>query len=185
MKKSAVILSGGKNSRMNKKTKAFLKFEDKSFLELELNAIRMFDEIVISCNEKDLYRDLGYKLVEDEIKDIGPLGGIYTSLKETKYDEVLFIPSDMPFLDEEFIKKIYESKINKDALIVRVNGNIEPLCSVYKKSSLEKIEKMIKEKNYKLKDLINNLSVEYLDLKDTKKVRNINTLEEYENLLRK
>ncbi|MCR6515923.1 hypothetical protein M4I33_13685, partial [Clostridium sp. LY3-2] len=98
---------------------------------------------------------------------------------------ISFIPSDMPFLDEEFIKKIYESKINKDALIVRVNGNIEPLCSVYKKSSIEKIEKMIKEKNYKLKDLINNLRVEFLDLKDTKKTRNINTLEEYENLLRK
>lgn len=185
MKKSAVILSGGKNSRMNYNTKAFLKFSKERFIDLELKAIEMFDEIIISCNDEKSYKDLGYKLVKDEIRDIGPLGGMYSSLKECKYDEVLIIASDMPFIDRNFIEKLYKYEVSKDALILRINSNIEPLCSIYKKKCIDKILKMIHKKDYKIKNLINNLDIEYLDLDDENKIRNINTVKEYESLIRK
>ena len=73
IKKSAVILSGGKNSRMGYETKAFLKLKDKKFIDIIMEALKDYDDIIVSCNNLEDYEYLTPRaiLVEDEIKDIG------------------------------------------------------------------------------------------------------------------
>lgn len=187
IKKSAVILSGGKNTRMNYKTKAFLEFEGIRFIERTLNALSDYEEKIISCNDIEKYREFKDRaiLVLDDFKEIGPIGGIYSSLKKAKFSSVLIVAGDMPFLSRDILKYLGRYDFVEDALIPVVNGRIQPLCGLYKKSILGTIEEMIKKDNYRLKSLLENINTRYIDMNEEDNFSNINTVEEYNKLIRK
>lgn len=185
--KTAVILSGGKNSRMNYKTKAFLKLGNKTFIEKILKELNDFSEKFISCNNFKEYEELtnSTKLINDIYKDKGPIGGIYSSLKAASFDSCLVVAADMPFIDKELVNRLAQQEFFGEALIPVVNGKVEPLCGIYKKSCINVIETMIKEENYKLMNLLKRISVTYLPIDKEDSFLNINTPEQYKNILRK
>ena len=121
----------------------------------------------------------------DKFKEIGPIGGIYSSLKETTLDEALIVAGDMPFLNKDILNFLGNYKFNEDVLVPVTNGKVQPLCSIYKKRVLETILKMIEEKDYKLKNLLNRLNVKYIDIENGESFSNINTVYEYEKILNK
>lgn len=187
IKKTAIILSGGKNSRMNYKTKAFLKINEDTFIHRILLAIADYEEKIISCNNFKAYKDFKNEalLVSDSFKEIGPIGGIYSALNKSSFSHALIVACDMPFLNKDILNYLGNYDFKEDALIPIVNGKIEPLCGIYKKSSVKIIESMIKDKDYKLMNLLKNLNTKYLDIKDNDNFLNINNPEEYSELIKK
>lgn len=184
--RAVIILSGGKNTRMNGKTKAFLSLDGYRFIDNILLASSDYKEKIISCNDISKYLEFkDVKLVVDKFKEIGPIGGIYSALKETTLDEALIVAGDMPFLDKEILNFLGNYKFNEDVLVPVTNGKVQPLCSIYKKKVLETILKMIEEKDYKLKNLLNRLNVKYIDIENGENFSNINTVYEYEKILNK
>lgn len=185
MNKTAVILSGGKNSRMNYNTKAFLKFGEKTFIEKILEELNDFDEKIISCNNFEEYKELisKAKLINDIYKNKGPIGGIYSALLSASFDSCLIVAADMPFIDKELVDMLAQQEFFTDALIPVVDGKIEPLCGIYKKSCINTIETMIKEENYKLKNLLDRINVTFLPMHNKKSFLNINTPEQYEEVV--
>lgn len=187
IRKSAVILSGGKNTRMNYKTKAFLEFEGSTFIDRTLNAISDYEEKIISCNDIEKYKDFEdiALIVLDDFKEIGPIGGIYSSLKVSRFSHSLIVAGDMPFLNKKLLNYLGEYNFEEDALIPVVNGRIQPLCGIYKKDILKTIEEMINNKNYKLKSLLEKINTKYIDMNEVDNFSNINTIEEYDKLIRR
>lgn len=184
--RAVIILSGGKNTRMNGKTKAFLSLDGYRFIDNILLASSDYKEKLISCNDISKYLEFkDVKLVVDKFKEIGPIGGIYSALKETTLDEALVVAGDMPFLNKEVLNFLGNYKFNEDVLVPVTNGKVQPLCSIYKKKVLETILKMIEEKDYKLKNLLNRLNVKYIDIENGENFSNINTVYEYEKILNK
>ncbi len=62
---SAVILAGGKSSRMGS-NKALLEFGDETLIERLSRLLKEgFDEILISANDPEPYRFLGSPIVRD------------------------------------------------------------------------------------------------------------------------
>lgn len=184
--RAVIILSGGKNTRMNGKTKAFLNIDGYRFIDNILLASSDYKEKIISCNDISKYLEFkDVKLVVDKFKEIGPIGGIYSALKETTLDEALIVAGDMPFLNKEILNFLGNYKFNEDVLVPVANGKVQPLCSIYKKRVLETILKMIEEKDYKLKNLLNRLNVKYIDIENGENFSNINTVYEYEKILNK
>lgn len=183
--KTAIVLSGGKNSRMNYKTKAFLKLGEKTFIEKIIEELSDFKERIISCNNFEEYDQLRDKarLINDIYKDKGPIGGIYSSLKAASFDRCLIVAADMPFIDKELVNRLAQQEFFGEALIPVVNGKVEPLCGVYKKSCIDTIEMMIKEENYKLMNLLKRISVTYLPIDKEESFLNINTPEQYKEVL--
>lgn len=184
--RAVIILSGGKNTRMNGKTKAFLSLDGYRFIDNILLASSDYKEKIISCNDISKYLEFkDVKLVVDKFKEIGPIGGIYSALKETTLDEALVVAGDMPFLNKEILNFLGNYKFNEEVLVPVTNGKVQPLCSIYKKKVLETILKMIEEKDYKLKNLLNRLNVKYIDIENGENFSNINTVYEYEKILNK
>lgn len=183
-KTTAVILSGGKNSRMNYNTKAFLEIAGSTFIEKILENLNGFKEIMISCNDLELYKKFKDRctLVSDEIKDIGPIGGLYSIFKSTDADRVFIVAADMPFVNNSIINSICSIDFNADALVACADGREQPLFAVYKKSILANIEKLINLKIYKMKSLLKESEISYFYIDDKKYLSNINTPEEYKNL---
>lgn len=183
IKKSAVILSGGKNSRMGYETKAFLKLNDRKFIDLIIESLKDYDNIIVSCNKLEDYKYLKQvTLIEDEIKDIGPMGGIYSCLKKCNYNKCLFVAADMPFINKNVIDTLTYCEFNEDALVPIVNGKIEPLVAVYDKKIVHIIEELIDNNDFKIRNLLKLINVKYIEINDNKAFININTKEEYENI---
>ena len=188
---------GGKNSRMNGNVKGLLKLNNMTFLEKIKETLDDFSSIYLSINDKfsknqkQEFEKMGFKLIEDIYKEIGPLGGICSSLLNCK-EEYLFITAcDMPFITKKNIKELCDN-INKDIDIAVFCDNDErlyPLCAIYSKKVIPIIEEMIKQKNYKLSYLIDKSNFVKINIEDTdielETLSNINTPQEYDSLKNK
>ncbi|WP_195940411.1 molybdenum cofactor guanylyltransferase [Romboutsia sp. 1001713B170131_170501_G6] len=192
---TAIILAGGKSSRMGFDKQFLVINEKRLILEIAKKLEKHFKEIIIVTNKKEYYKDLGYKVVEDEIKGMGPLAGISVGLKNSSSLYAYILACDMPVIDDNYIKYIKEM-VNKDIkdkneshiYISLLNDKIQLFHGAYKKKL-----------GYEMKDYIlksdrksiisfyerNNKNVHYVKEDEFKKYKfnenmfiNINTKEE-------
>ena len=188
----ALILMGGKNSRMNGNVKGILKIKNSTFLEKIQETLNDFSSIYLSINDKfskeqkQNFENMGFKIIEDIYKEIGPLGGIYSSLLNCK-EEYLFITAcDMPFITKNSIEVLC-NKVDKNTdgvVFYDKNNKLYPLGAIYSKNVLPIIEEMIEKKYYKLSYLIEKSNFVKINIEKTdiplKVLSNINTLQEYD-----
>lgn len=157
MKLSAVILAGGKNTRMKGRDKAFLKVRGELIIERQLLVLKkIFKDIVIISNRPSRYAKYNVRAVKDKIRAIGPLGGIYTGLQYIKNEAAFFWACDMPFLHNAIIKKqlAYFKKKKPLCLVARCKG-IQPLHSIYSKKTIGFIKEAISSRELSLKKCLN------------------------------
>ena len=178
---SLILLCGGRGTRLNA-DKAFLKFNDSTIIENVIEKlVDLFDEIILVANYNlEKYNEIIKKynnksknkkimIVEDLIKNKGPLGGIYTGLKTAKDENNLVLGCDMPFVNADLVKYMLRFD-NYDAVVSKHKDKIEPLYSVYNKNITQLIESQIKNNNLKIRDMIYSLKkVKYIEEKDIKR----------------
>ena len=185
--KTLAILAGGKSSRMNYNNKALLSYKEKKFIEYIIEAGKDYKEIIIISNNLQEYKGFNLRVVEDIYKGNGPLSGIHSALINSTTDKVLCIACDMPLITQNVLNVIGNYNGEYDVLVPRVNERLQPLCGIYSKSILPKIEKAIKENNNKLQLLIRSLNLKVIEGDDKSKFierdfSNINTEKEYREL---
>ena len=66
----------------------------------------------------------------------------------------------------------------------KVNNRLQPLCAVYKKTIVNKIEKSLKENDNKIRKFIVSIECTVVEGLPCRDFYNINTLEDYKNLER-
>ena len=188
----ALILMGGKNSRMNGNVKGLLKIKNSTFLEKIRETLNDFSSIYLSINDKfskeqkQNFENMGFKIIEDIYKEIGPLGGIYSSLLNCKEEYLFRTACDMPFITKNSIEVLC-NKVDKNTdgvVFYDKNNKLYPLGAIYSKNVLPIIEEMIEKKYYKLSYLIEKSNFVKINIEKTdiplKVLSNINTLQEYD-----
>jgi len=169
---AAAILSGGKNKRMGGRNKAFVEIDGAPLIQNTIKLLKeIFPEVLIVTNAPAEYS--AYKkdcrIIGDEIKDIGPLGGIHTALSKTSKAAVFFVACDMPFLHNAFIREEIEyfNKTGCDGLVPRVGTLIEPLHAIYKKGLKDRVADFVKNSGDRsIKSFLETVNVSYWDLED-------------------
>jgi molybdopterin-guanine dinucleotide biosynthesis protein A len=188
---TAFILSGGKSSRMGT-NKALLNIDGKSLIQriVELLDTIIFT-IVISSNEPQLYKSLEKKIIKDIYPGRGPLSGIHSVLTYSNTERNLIISCDMPFINKELINYLCNYESDKDIIILKADGRIQPLCGIYSKKVLPIVELHLKESVqkgsalkgsiYELMDRVPTeiIEVDRLDFYSSDLFFNINTPEDY------
>lgn len=187
---SALILAGGKGSRLHYCDKALLKYNEKmNFLEKILFELEEMDEIIVSRNKPldKIYSNV--KVVKDEYIDIGPIAGIYSGLLNCKNEYLFIITCDTPNINKKFIKKILEAVDTEyDAILVKDNsGHLNSLCGVYKKSLLPLFKEAIEKERYKVLGIRDKIKIKILEFKEEEfnidfVLKNVNTEEDLKNL---
>jgi len=181
---SAVILAGGANKRFNGKTKANIQISGVRIITRIVKVLHEhFDDIIIVTNTPDEFKGFQqFTLVPDEIKNVGPLGGLHAALKVAKNDAVFVFASDMPCISGNMIKKHIEfyNRRKCDAAIPRIKDFKEPLHAIYHKNVYDKLNQFLSSANkYSIENFIADLNVRYHNLDDTEENRkafiNINT----------
>ena len=172
-------MCGGKSSRMGKDKYALL-FNSIPMFKPALSTLSSFcNQILISSNTK-FPEFANHTIVEDEVKEIGPMGGIYSCLKMSKSSYNLVLACDMPLVTGELMSKLIANlKDDYDAVIPEFLGRPEPLYAIYKKSILLSIEECISKEKYALNYLLSTLNVCYVKVgEECTEFTNINTPQE-------
>ncbi len=174
---SIAILSGGKSRRMGQ-DKGFVSFKGIPMIQHALNTVDEFDLPITIIANSDDYKALGYPVLEDEIKDKGPLGGLYTALLHASTDKVLFLPCDSPFIDRVAIERLIANSKDEAATLATQDGAIHPLFAIYSKKITNDIKSEIETGNLKVIDAIKDYKKVNYDDMDKMLFANLNTMED-------
>ncbi|MCD6129851.1 MAG: molybdenum cofactor guanylyltransferase [Deltaproteobacteria bacterium] len=183
-KPTAVILAGGGSRRIGR-NKAFLKLEGKPVIQHQIETLKtLCKRVIIIANKTEEYRKLNVTTFKDEIPYLGPLGGIYTGLKNALTDWIFVCGCDMPFIDTKLIEYEWKKRDNVDIVVPFYKERFQTLHALYKKSCLKTIEEAIRKGERRIRDILPHLKLniikeeEIVSIKAEKSLVNINTTQE-------
>jgi molybdopterin-guanine dinucleotide biosynthesis protein A len=180
-KATAIILAGGKSSRMGGTDKSLLPVNGKPLI---LNIVKQlepyFDEIIIGANNPEKYEFMNLKIVPDIEKEKGPLMGILSCLRSSS-NEVNFVTAcDIPVMNIHLIREMINLSGDVD-IVMPVTGakGYEPLFAIYKKSVIDVAEIILKNNGRRIIDLLGFVKSSFIDLNDRRWYQNLNKKEDY------
>lgn len=181
---TAVILAGGGSTRMGR-DKALLPLEGRTLIErLVARLDPFFQEILVSAADAERYAFLGRKIVVDPKPGQGPLMGVACGLAAAAYETVFFLPCDVPDLPVSlFLRLLRVARDAEGAVPVDSRGLLEPLCAVYRKSVLGRLEAGLAGGERKIIRLFPGLDLRLVPLSEGLELTNLNTREDYERRL--
>lgn len=178
------ILTGGKSRRMDGKDKLFLEFGGETFYHHIRRALGPFSSVYLSVSAENRLRcqSLSIPMVVDRFPGLGPMGGIYSGLLACRESALFVVACDMPLIRRETVEQVIRA-YRRQVTVVRSGIRLEPLFGIYPKTVLPVMEEMIREGNYRMRDLLSRTSALVIPLEEDSPVAvNINTDEEYLNL---
>jgi len=149
---SGVILAGGLNKRFGGKNKAFIHCGGKRILDRIYDVLQsLFDEIILVANDPLPYLEWDLKIVGDLFTFRSSLTGIHAGLFYASNPFVFVTACDTPFLKKALVQKILaEIDPKADLTIPQTEAGLEPLCAVYSKKALNKIEAYLIQEKVKI-----------------------------------
>ncbi len=183
---SCVILCGGKSRRMGE-NKSLLPFGGKdSLAEYQLEKLKpYFLETYISCKNSSIY-NFEAEFIEDESSEFNPFNGILSSFNYTGMPYLFFLPVDTPLISIESIEKILQANsCSKDGAIAKTKSDTHNLVGIYSNSVVPKIESMIKEGDFRVRNLIKSMDFIEVEFESEDEFVNLNYKDEYNRVLRK
>lgn len=190
-----MIFAGGAGRRMGHINKSRLTYKDTTFGEKIMREVsKLGIPSFLSAAVYPWEKMEGWEIIEDELRDqrnqfVGPAGGLFSCLKraeEMGLSGLYTAPCDMPFFHKEQMEFLPAAG-DADAVVWQTrDGRVHPVCGYYKVSCARHIEKMVKEGNYRLRDLFDNISVKLCRTDEVhipdRWFSNINHIKEYDCL---
>lgn len=136
----AIVLAGGRSSRMGR-SKALLPFDGKPLIVHIVSALqRLFTEIVVVAAPEQELPDLPVTLVRDEVAHQGPVGGIYYGLAAARSDCSFVTSCDSAFLRTPLITYLVSLIAEYDVVVPHWEGRMQPLHAVYRREVVPLLE---------------------------------------------
>jgi molybdopterin-guanine dinucleotide biosynthesis protein A len=185
---SAIILSGGRATRMNGVDKGLVLLQNNHLIQYVIGRLTtQVDEILINANrEIATYQAFGYPVLQDETNDfLGPLAGFLLGLKHARQDYVLTVPCDSPLLPLDLAERLYKSidDTSADIAIAASCGDTHPVFCLMKKNVLPSLQDFLENGERKVSAWQKSqkyVEVDFSDISDA--FTNLNTFEELNRL---
>lgn len=159
----AIVLAGGKSSRMGE-DKGLVLLNGKRMVEHVVESLlEVSNEVIIIANNP-AYSELNYKVYGDIFKDAGPIGGIYTGLSISGNERNFILSCDIPFVSQRLLKYLANNSGDEEILITKHNEKVEPLCGIYRRNCLNKLEMLLKQNKLKVQEALSLFDVRILDV---------------------
>lgn len=175
------MLTGGRSSRMGR-DKALLPFRGGTLAQAVARTVAEAAGSVALVGDPNLYQDLGFPVVADRYPGEGPLGGILTALRNTAADWNIVTACDMPAVDADLLRALFETaeRLDADALVpTRPSGRLEPLCAVYHRRIAERIESRFAAGIRKVAEALEAVRAVRFPVMEVSCFQNVNTPEEW------
>ncbi len=173
---SAIILAGGKSSRMGR-DKSLMDVGGRPLISLMVERLRTwFDEVIISSNAPYKYSFLDTRVVVDRQEGQGPLMGMASALEESKTEHNLVLACDIPTVDRALIRRLLLGLKEADVVIpVDGSGRLEPLYAAYRKAVAGKMFQTLMAGRRRIIHAFDGLRVQKVELDRYERLPNLNT----------
>ena len=181
---TAIILSGGRATRMKGADKGLMLLHQKPLIEHVIERLKpQVDEILINANrEIAQYQAFGYNVLQDEIQEfLGPLAGICQGFQWAKHDYILTVPCDSPLLPLDLAKRLMPALLEHDAdiAVALSDNNTHPVFSLSKKSVLPSLTAYLEQGGRRVSSWQKSQKYIEVDFSDfSEAFTNLNTLED-------
>ncbi|MDO9206424.1 MAG: molybdenum cofactor guanylyltransferase MobA [Methylotenera sp.] len=181
---SAIILSGGRATRMNGVDKGLVLLKQKPLIQHVIERLAaQVDEILINANrEITHYQTFGYTVLKDEVEDfLGPLAGFSLGLQHAEHDYLLTVPCDSPLLPLDLAHRLMLALLEHkaDIAVASSDGNVHPVFCLCKKSVLPSLTAYLQQGERRVstwQKSLNYIEVDFSDCSDA--FVNLNTFED-------
>jgi molybdopterin-guanine dinucleotide biosynthesis protein A len=155
MRFSAVILAGGRSSRMQR-DKAFLPCRGTTLLARQVALVRELApaEIFISGRADADYGALGLPVLLDRFTDLGPLAGVELALGEAHSPLLLVLAVDLPDMTADFLRRLAARCHAGTGVVPRTRQGIEPLAAFYPTSMQPIAAAMLREERAAMTEFV-------------------------------
>ncbi|MDR0484656.1 MAG: molybdenum cofactor guanylyltransferase [Alphaproteobacteria bacterium] len=176
---SGVILAGGLSTRMQQ-DKKFLKYQDKTFLDIATSNLHSAncDSIFLSLACPPEF-PTNLNIITDELKDIGAIAGVYSVLNaKISADYLLLIPVDMPLLSPSILQNLSNNLYGNGA---NYKDYVFPFIIKNNLEVLNILQNLISNKCYSLKKFLTAIASQNIDItkEDKNYLQNINYYEQF------
>lgn len=150
-------------------------------------ALRVADRAAAVCGtvslvgDPSIYADLGLPVIADSVPGQGPLAGIEAALASTTCDANLILACDMPSLRENLLEELFSvASAGGDCVMPKHdNGDVEPLCAVYRRHCHPVIRAALDAGIRKVTDALRPFAIRYIRVADPAVFANLNTPEDW------
>jgi len=171
---NAMILAGGRSSRMGGPNKALIPLGDKTLIEHVIQRLQsQVDHLAINGDLQTL-ATVGCPVIEDNVVNFsGPLAGLYSGLLDPRLssaDYLLLAPCDGPFIPTNLVAELYQLMVAQDADIVCVcyEDVAQATFSLWHKRTVMAVKNaLLSDHNGGFKPLLGVLKTVYYDWPDS------------------
>jgi len=155
---SAVLLAGGKSSRMGQ-DKATMLFRGGPLWKNQLEILRglQWNEVLISAQKDPPWRPAEIEFVGDEQPSSGPLSGIAAALSRMAADYLLVLAVDVPFMTEAYLQSLRAWIQPGHGVVPMIEGRAEPLVAIYPRDAGEEFTRALSGTDFSLQPLVRKL----------------------------
>jgi molybdopterin-guanine dinucleotide biosynthesis protein A len=156
---SAVLLAGGESRRMGE-DKATLLFRGEPLWHIQLDLLRKLEpaEILISARIDPVWRPNEYEFVPDDTPSRGPLSGLAAALGKIRTKHVLGLAIDMPFMNERYLRSLYECIKPSCGVLPKIGNRAEPLAAIFPAEARMDFALALTGANFSLQQLTERLT---------------------------
>ena len=192
---SAIVLAGGYSRRMGT-DKAFLSTLGQNHLTMIVDKLSLLSDDVAVIRRHDQVPIETTATVKYDVRPgEGPLAGLEAGLGTAKYEWVICLSVDVPFVRIELLQYLLSLCLGKNkktqAIIPILEKQIYPMVSVYHTSCVSEIKNMLDRRNRRVLDLVNRLQTRYVLQEEWEHAdpehdsfMMLNTQEDYDEMLR-
>ncbi len=203
---SVIVLAGGRSRRLGR-DKALLPWRGSTLIEYMCARLReMSDDVLVVTGAERRYGDLlDVPIFADELRDCGPMGGLYTGLRHARHPHSLAVACDMPFVDRAVVD-LFKSTLTPSpsplgeigeqrgegalAVVPEIEHCRVPTLAVYHRDCLSVIEKLHAQGQFSLQALLDSVPLKIISEEKLRAVDpalrsfvNINTQADWESCL--
>jgi molybdopterin-guanine dinucleotide biosynthesis protein A len=189
---SAVILAGGRGTRMGGADKGLQNFRGMPMAMFTLMRLMpQVSEVMINANRNlSAYESFGVPVWPDSMSDYaGPLAGILTALERCETDYLVTVPCDTPLFPQDLVPRLAAALEEQDAEIAMASApeedgqmRAQPVFSLLKRELMESLVRFTQGGGRKIDAWTGQHRTVLVPFADAGAFRNANTLAELHKL---
>lgn len=181
MEIAALILAGGKSSRMGYDKRLIQWSDDFTMIDIlkrHCESLGIAAYISVAQSAVGIKDDTQY--IIDDYDNIGPIGGIYSAMTKHKEKAWLVMACDMPLIDTALIENLLVHRDPTKIATIYYSNRVEPLFGIWEYSSAILLQQSILDGKYSLMKILAAAQnqVKYINSDEKERFININTPQE-------
>ncbi len=179
---TAVILAGGRGSRMRGQDKGLVQFAGKPLVKQVIDRLApQISRLLINANRhKHDYAQWGYTVFADTHADFaGPLAGIAAAFAQTNSDWIITAPCDAPYLPAEYVARMCAAVDATRIYVATSSAYLQPTFGLWPRECLPVLAAFLAQGNRAMHVFLNEQKAVEVDFSDCDEAfTNINTMNE-------